>query len=336
MPIKGVSDLRRLPRLGKIRLGIKDTSKTGSPYPKPVDYFVVPDGIKEYVGEKPRELEIMLPSENPDEFAPQWYRAYSIAWGLVCIGDGETARRKVDAETGGIAGRGTRRWEWKDEVVCNPQECAEFGSQCRRVMNLMVLLPTVPGLGVWQIDTSSFHSIVSVNSTANMLKGVLGRCSMIPLTLALEPVEVTPPGQTRKTVYAMRIKTDVKLADLAQKAQLPPSQVLLPAPQVEEAPEDLYPSEVLNQAERSKEREAEESWEAPQREGAGEKEEQPAFKEERPVFRDYGEVSSWVNRCLGRMPTVVWGDMGISGWQELGTPDEAARRVSETYGLELP
>ena len=40
-PIKDVSDVRRMPRLGKIRLGIKVEAEGKNPYPRATDYFVV-------------------------------------------------------------------------------------------------------------------------------------------------------------------------------------------------------------------------------------------------------------------------------------------------------
>jgi hypothetical protein len=240
--IKGVSDVIRIPRLGKIRLGIKVKSeKKGAEYPKATDYFVVPDEVKAIYGDKPTELDIMFPVEEPEMFAQQWLRAYSMSQGLVCIGDGLEARRKVDVETGAMANHATNQWEWH-EMTCNPQECPEYQSKrCRRVMNLQFLLPTVPGLGVYQIDTSSFYSIVNINSMIKMLQGMLGRCSMIPLTLALGPIEISPPGITKKTVYILHIKKNIKIAELARVAQLPPVKVLIPEPETEEPPEDLFP-----------------------------------------------------------------------------------------------
>ncbi len=248
MPIEGLSEVVRIPRLGKIRLGLKATSdRTGEEYPKATDYFVVPPEVAAVYGEKPKNLDIMFPVEDPNLFAQQWLRAYSLTQGLICIGDGINARRKVDTATGDMASHKTKSWEWH-EMTCNSQECPDYqGKRCRRVMNLQFLLPRVVGLGVYQIDTSSFYSIVNINSMIKMLKGVLGRCSMIPLTLALGPIEVSPPGLTKKTVYIMHIKKDIKLAELAQVAQLPPGKVLLPEPETEEPPEDLFPSGVLTE-----------------------------------------------------------------------------------------
>ena len=43
----------------------------------------------------------------------------------------------------------------------------------------------------------------------------------------------------------MHIKKDIKLSELAQIAQLPPARVLLPEPETEQPPEDLFPEEIL-------------------------------------------------------------------------------------------
>jgi len=249
-PIANLSDIVRIPRLGKVHLGIKVEQPGKSPYPKATDYFVVPPEVAEVFGEQPKELPIMFPTEDPNQFAQQWLRRYSLTQGLVCIGDGMTARRKIDLATGATADRNTKDWEWKEGLTCDPQECPEYMSKhCRRVMNLQFLIPECEGLGVWQVDSSSFYSILNINSMIRLLKATIGRCSMIPLTLALGPIEVTPPGQTKKVVHVMHIKKNIKLADLARLAQLPAAQILLPEPETAEPPEDLFPTEVLEEAE---------------------------------------------------------------------------------------
>uniref|UniRef100_A0A6M3M0T9 Uncharacterized protein n=1 Tax=viral metagenome TaxID=1070528 RepID=A0A6M3M0T9_9ZZZZ len=81
--------------------------------------------------------------------------------------------------------------------TCDPETCPqaagdpELGvrSQCRRVMNLLSTLPSVPRLGVWQLDTSEFYSIVNVNSYLDIIRGFCGRLHSIPLTLSLESRE---------------------------------------------------------------------------------------------------------------------------------------------------
>lgn len=250
MPIENLSNIRRLPRLGKIRTGEKRTGQKG-PYPHATDYFVCPDEVKAVYGEKPTELKVMFPADDLDLVAPQWYKCYSYSQGLLCRGDGKTCRRKVDTDTGDFANKDTKHWELVD-TLCTPDDCPMLPQkQCRRVMNLLFILPDVPGLGVYQLDTSSFYSIVNINSQLApdgfLRPFTRGRISFIPLILSIGPQEVTPPGVGRKTVYTLNVRADVKLTDLIQISRKGPVQVLLPTLAEEEPPEDLYPGEVIGQ-----------------------------------------------------------------------------------------
>lgn len=236
MAIKGLSSIRRLPRLGKIRLGEKALSKNGNPYPRAVDYFVCPPEVQAVYGEKPRELDIMFPVEDQNIFFPQWYKRYGSTTGLVCKGDGETAIMWQDGEM--------------IEIECVPDECEWYAKKhCRRLANLQFMLPKVPGLGIWQIDTTSFYSIININSALDMIRAVTGgRVHMIPLKLVLKPQEVQPDGK-KKTVYVLDLVAPVTLAKLLANVQKTPQQLLMPALDENERPEDLYPDGVLNRQE---------------------------------------------------------------------------------------
>ena len=89
-PIKGISEVIRLPKLGKIRLGIKKDDD-GKPSPGPTDHFVCPDEVKKVFGEKPRELQIMFPTNDPAQWASQYLGCYSESNRLACRGNGKTA-----------------------------------------------------------------------------------------------------------------------------------------------------------------------------------------------------------------------------------------------------
>ena len=253
-PIQGLSNVVRLPRLGHIRLGTKEISqRTGNPYPVSTDYFIVPDKVKEVYGEKPRELNIMFPLDDPQEFAPQWLKCYSLTQGLVCRGDGLVAQRKIDLHTGAIANHSTEEWEMR-KYPCEPQDCPEYQEKrCRRLMSLQFCLPEVEGLGVWQINTTSRNSILNINSTLKMVSSLSGgRLRFIPLTLALVPIEVTPEGEKIKKVYVLELRTTVKLADLVRIALLPAASAVLEDVEEEEPPEDLYPPEVIAELQEEK------------------------------------------------------------------------------------
>lgn len=231
--IKGVSDVRRLPRLGKIRLGVKEeSSRTGNPYPRAVDYFVCPEPVQKIYGPQPRQLDVMFPLDDLEIVFPQWYASYGQGTGLKCKGDGETAWRV--GPDGSLV-----------EVECAPDECEDYQRQhCRRLGRLQVLLPRVPGVGVWEIATTSFHSIVNINSYLELVRGVAGRIALIPLTLYLEAREVQPEGK-KKVVHVMNLRFEGTMQELMRYRHAPKPTFLLAPPDDNDRPEDLYPDEVL-------------------------------------------------------------------------------------------
>lgn len=251
MAIKGVSEVVRLPRLGKIRLGIKKETGDGTTYPSPTDYFVCPEEVRKVFGEKPQELRVMFPTEDESQWASQFLRCYSASRGLICRGDGETAVARVDTDTGEIASREATETELR-EISCRPDSCLYYErGQCKKVMNLQFLLPDCPGFGVYQLDTSSFNSIVNINSTLKLIRGICGRLSMIPLSLRLIEHDVQPEGR-RKTVRVLSLSVPYTLSEIQKYAQIPAGQSLILPPPDSEAPDDLFPDEVLDGGEAKK------------------------------------------------------------------------------------
>lgn len=204
MPIKGLSDHLRLVRRGKIRLGEKKISDSGKEYPVSLDYFVCPLEVQEIYGEQPKKLDIMFPLENQENFFPQFYKCYGRTKGLVCKGDGESALR-LSEETGKM-----------EEVKCEGRDCPQFqNKQCRAVGSLQVILPKVKGLGIYQIDTSSYNSIVNLNSSIEMIRGMLGKVSWIPLVLEVKIEEAHP------MVNGSRIKTKIPIMSVTCEKTVP-------------------------------------------------------------------------------------------------------------------
>jgi hypothetical protein len=216
MPIEGLTSRRLLPRLGKIHLGVKHPTKG---YPIRTDYFVCPPEVKQVFGEKPRELSILVPVEDEEKWCSQYYRCYSKTRGLICKGDGIQADRLTDARTGALADSGSSDIVWK-EAACRGRDCPDYRLRCREILNLQFLLPDVPGVGVWQIDTSSINSIVNINSAIELYRSIYKRISMLPLILSLEPREVHSPGEPGvQTIYCLNLRTRDTMADLALSAR---------------------------------------------------------------------------------------------------------------------
>lgn len=253
MPIKGLTERRRMPRIGKIHLGIKVTkNKKGedcAPYPRATDYFVYPgegsagyelidELLKEY-GEKPKELPIIFPLEDEEAICSQYYRCYSRSRGLVCRGDGETCMRMIDTDSGDLVNKDSENTELK-EMTCEGRECPNYAKgNCREIMNLQFMLPKISGLGVWQIDTSSINSIRNINSCLELIRSVYGRVRMVPLFLSIEPMEVTPPNTKKKTVHVLNLRSMDNMIQAALNARKQPLELILGSVGIEQAQKDV-------------------------------------------------------------------------------------------------
>lgn len=192
--IRGLSEERRLPRIGKIHLGVKKVSAKGNEYPSAVDYFVAPPEVVAIYGEQPHELEVLLPSDNLSEVFPTAYKYYKSGVGLWCTGDGETGYRVGVGEAGGIG-----------ECACPCEHLNTTPARCKQMANLMVILPRVSIGGVYQIDTSSINSIIDIQSGIAYAKDILGgKVAFVPFTLRLSPREVTADGK-KKVIHTMSL-----------------------------------------------------------------------------------------------------------------------------------
>lgn len=160
----------RLPRAGVIRLG---TPKTASSPGRNLDHFRIdtaafpPEMIAQSVGHEPKELRIKFPNvnrEDPERSASfifdASYKAYKNG-SLFCKGDGETAVRAIAKN--------------KIETIQCPCEHLTGKNQiCKQRAELRVILCDLPFMGYFQIGTSSWNSINSIQGMIDMYRNLLG------------------------------------------------------------------------------------------------------------------------------------------------------------------
>ena len=224
MPIRGLSDQRRLSRLGKIKLGIVVQEPGKNPYPRATDYFVCPVEVREVFGDKPTSLDVMFPVENAAVIFPQMYKAYK-ASGLYCAGDGSVARR------------------WSEQGTLLERECPcdlLKAGECKPIATLNIVLPAVRGLGVYQIVTSSPRSIVAINSALDTFAAAFGGLRGIPFVLKLEPEQTQRWDERRAqmvktTVHVLRLDSPHSMNEILawRRALGKPVEALMPAPEHE-------------------------------------------------------------------------------------------------------
>lgn len=257
--IKGLSETRRFPRLGKIRLGMKKTKVypdgKKTEYPVELDYFrldpsvPVPEEREKILqeferkyGKEPKSIDVMFPHPDPQVFFPQFFKRYGGNRLAKCIGDGETAECSSAENASGLKITGDSERGWK-KVECNGQECPYYkAKQCSERGTLNVLLPELPGIGVWQIETGSIHGIIGINSAIEGITRMCGRVNMIPLKLERRPIETNHDGK-KMTHYPIFLNQDIRLADLQRFALIDATRVALELPAPDPDKEDILTQE---------------------------------------------------------------------------------------------
>lgn len=202
MPIQTIHNAQPVPIIGKIRLGIRKQSASGSDYPSTVEHFVLTDApdVEKVYGPDPKELDIMFPSDDLEAIVPTWLKWYAggvrgkdgsmIGGRLQCYGDGPDAEGKP----------GTAHYLLKRDPItrvvptrpCAGALCPDYKSasgvqQCKQSMRVFCMLPLVSWYGVYQIDTTSWNSIHSFATQIRWVKDLNnGVVRMIPFKIVRE------------------------------------------------------------------------------------------------------------------------------------------------------
>lgn len=235
--VGNATGLMRLKRLGKIRLGIKKQSaKSGREYPSatdesgnPIDYFIVPDEIKDVVGEKPKVLRGMFASNDPEEVYEESLRMYGSGSGLQCQGDGTRALRRQ------------QNGEWM-EMKC-PCPFLKTDSNptgtCTPVGVLKVMLPEVSMWGYFEIKTHSLYARAGILSSLKQLREMVGRIGFVPLRIERAAQEITHDGK-KKTHWIVGFTGDLSLPQIIEM-RTKPELMVVPTYYQLEAPDDTDP-----------------------------------------------------------------------------------------------
>lgn len=251
MPIQGLSESRRLPRMGKIRLGIMIEKPGGKSYPKEVKHFILDPAVENEIehkrlvdafhakyGQEPTSIDILFPVADIEQIFPQYYKSYGSSTLLNCKGDGETAETNNPEYIKRLEKIG--QGDFGTKVKCRGKECPYFkDGSCSPAATLSVLLPELPGSGVWQVTTGSIHSIINLNSCLDYIRILAGRFHMIPLKLERREQEIAHDGKKTKH-YVLHVNLELSIGDLQRRALIDPVRAAMELPAPEEEVIDLH------------------------------------------------------------------------------------------------
>jgi len=173
-------------------------------------------------------LPVVIP---PGQQLSQWYELWT---GAGCV-------RRCDGRTNVIA-------EGPCECPADATERRELagkGEACKPTTRLNVILPDLPDLGVWRLESHGYYAAVELAGAAQFLAIASARGMNIPASLRLEQREKKVPGRpTNRYAVPVIEFTTTRIADLlaagSAAAELPLLGEPIGAPQL--APGSLAPA----------------------------------------------------------------------------------------------
>lgn len=205
------------PRLGKIKLGIKEfNQKANREIPRSIDYFRADgDYAKEFhsiYGKEPKMINVMFPYDDIERCINEFYRSYK-AGGLYCIGDGDTARRYSKQDD-----------QFVDGHVC-PCTALEDGD-CSASIRLEFLIVGLNVLGLWALETNSYYNRGNIRGALEITSATAGKLVGVEFQMSIK--------------MQKQHGKQFPIVSLVPNIQLPEIPAALP---VKEEPKQLEPKE---------------------------------------------------------------------------------------------
>jgi Recombination directionality factor-like len=212
---------RRGQQIGRLRIGqqvavIKDGKDTGKTRPARLDTFRFTTGSRAtaqaiaelYGGEVrqwEREFEVITSKSElgvtvppRDEVISQWYEMWNKGGAV----------RRCDSQHEQISNgpclcpHASNPGD-PDEVACKALERADLAKlnppqACKLVTRISVMIPDLPGLGIFRLDTGSYYAAVEIGDSAALMQVARDKGVFLPAILRIEHRQRIAGGQTKK------------------------------------------------------------------------------------------------------------------------------------------
>lgn len=193
MPLLDIQ--RRMRELGRIRTGQQVASGNGRKRPAKLEHFrltspsrpLIEAAAVAYGGQVRAwegQWEVLTTADTIDVVIPpgqsisQWYEMWS----------GGGCQRRCDGRTNVLT-------DTPCACPADPadrRELAASGGACKPTTRLNVILPDIPDLGVWRLESHGYYAAAELSGTVDVLEAA---DRLLPARLRLEPRESKKPGK---------------------------------------------------------------------------------------------------------------------------------------------
>jgi hypothetical protein len=122
------------------------------------------------------------------------------------------------------AGGRTRACNGREEFLSGgPCLCEPDQRECKLTTHLLVLLPELPGIGVWRLTTSGYNAAVELAGAMRILRSIHSRSHFATAALVLEQRSQRITGQAERQFVVPVLRLPYSLADAGLGGHLPPA-----------------------------------------------------------------------------------------------------------------
>lgn len=210
MPIDAIETQRALRRLGKIRMGAKKTSSGGKEYPAKLEHWRITSPSRPLLEAAAAIYggQVTDWPGSPDEGNQyQLFTTSDTLQVLVPVYDAAFAQSMEMWSAGGCVRRCTGSLEelTGGPCLCPPdveerQALAAKGQACKMTTRFFVMLPDIPDIGTWMLETHGWYGAVELAGAMEIIRMAAGRNRVIPAQLRMEQRTAKRNGETRRYV----------------------------------------------------------------------------------------------------------------------------------------
>lgn len=224
-----------LPEIGRLHIGKKQMSQSGSEYPVSVDYFI-PSGkyagmFTAALGEKPQTIQVIFPDDDPSKVCNERYEYRDNKGALVARGDG----RIFEVWDGKkYAPYSVEQYPDIMEKIAKSNPTKRGAENWDVVLTLRFIVPAVRGIiGVWQFATKGkASSVKNIRESFDGVQLMRGTVTQTVFDLSVQFAKSNKPGVSSKYPVVSLVANDTRI-EAIKKAIAPTQNLSLLLPEKE-------------------------------------------------------------------------------------------------------
>ncbi|WP_240659768.1 hypothetical protein [Streptomyces sp. WAC 01529] len=240
--------------LGRIRTGYSrpNPKPKGRPIPVRSETFIFTSHSRDYVAAAAEQWGGKVEGWTPQNSKIEQFRVITKAREIRAImPSGDPLSQAYEMWTGGGCARrcdGEREQKSGQPCLCLAQYGPEWHRRsarevCRPTSRISVMLPELPDLGVWRLDSHSYYAADGMAGSVDTVLQATGGASMMPVRMWIEQTTRVADGETKnfpvvKIVPAVPQLKHALSGPLSTAAALDPSS-LVARPALEAAPAEM-------------------------------------------------------------------------------------------------